>query len=46
MLQRLKLTTYQALVNPQMRMVIIFGTLIAASLVAGAPSDFGGGGGK
>ena len=46
MLKRAKLSAYETLMNPTARTIIILGTLMVASLVAGAPSDFGGNGGR
>lgn len=46
MLTRFKLTAIEMLTNPQARTVFILGTLVVAALVGGAPSDFGGGGGR
>jgi hypothetical protein len=46
MIKQLKLAAYEMMTNPQARTLLILGTVVVATLVAGAPNDFGGVGGK
>ena len=45
MINKVRLSLSEVLINPQIRSFFVIGGLIAAVLVGAAPSDFGGGGG-